>query len=63
MNYPKSEQTIIKHKFFYKGIKYINDMGKPCDYRIIKDNIDTLERVYYYGGRLLTVMSVKKQPL
>ena len=61
MNYPKSERTIIKHKYFYKGIKYINDLGKPCVYRIIKNDIDTLERAQYYGGRLLHVVSVKKQ--
>lgn len=63
MNYPKSEQTIIKHKYEYRGVKYINDIGKPCLYRVIKDGVDTLERVQYYGGRLLQVMSVAKQPL
>ena len=63
MEHPKSESTIIKHKYFYKGIKYINDMGKPCYYRVIKDNTDTLERVQYYGGRLLSAISVRKQPL
>ena len=50
MNYPKSEQTIIKHKYEYKSVKYINDIGKPCLYRVIENNKDTLERVQYYGG-------------
>lgn len=60
MNYPKSEQTIIKHKYEYKSVKYINDIGKPCLYRVIENNKDTLERVQYYGGRLLQVYSVAK---
>ena len=63
MNHPKSEKTIINHKYKYKGVKYINDIGKPCVYRVIKDGVDTLERVYYYGGRLLQVLSVAKQPV
>jgi len=49
MNYPKSEQTIIKHNYSYKGRRYINDMGRPCEYRIEGTN----KMVKYYKGRLL----------
>ena len=76
MNHPKSEQTIIRHKYSFdvfekntngvienQKVKYINDLGKPCFYRVIKNDVDTLERVQYYGGRLLQVVSVAKQPL
>lgn len=59
MEYPKSEKTIIKHNFMYKGIKYINDFGYPCEYRIIKNGKDTKLRVKYYGGRLLTEYGIK----
>lgn len=60
--YPKSEKTIIKNKYDYKGIKYVNDLGYPCLYRIIENGIDTLEIVQYYRGSLLQVMNVNKQP-
>ena len=60
MEYPKSEQTIIKHNFEYKGIKYVNDIGQACLYRVVKSGVDTLERVQYYRGKLLQVMSVAK---
>ena len=53
MTYPLSEQTIIRHKFKYKGLKYINDLGEACLYRIVKDNKDTGVRVMYYQGRKL----------
>ena len=61
--HPLSEQTIIKHNGDYKGTKYINDLGEPCFYSVIKNNVDTLERVKYYGGRLLSTYSVAKQPV
>lgn len=59
--YPLSEQTIICHNFEYKGIKYINDLGEACLYRIVKDNKDTGVRVKYYKGRRLTEFEVIKQ--
>ena len=50
---PKSEQTIIKHNFDYKGLKYINDLGHPCEYRIEQNGKDTNIMAKYYCGRLL----------
>ena len=54
MKYPKSEKTIIRHNFIYKGIHYINDMGHPCEYRLEKDGKDLKIMVKYYRGTLLT---------
>ena len=50
---PKSERTIFRHKFNYKGIQLINDTDYgPCFYRVVVDGIE-LGAVYYYGGRKL----------
>ncbi len=59
MDYPLSEQTIIKHKYQYKGLSYINDMGHPCEYRLEKDGKDLKTMVKYYKGRLLTEYGIK----
>jgi len=54
MHYPQSERTIIKHKYCYKGIKYINDLGYPCRYRVVDEKgKDTGKIVIYYGGRFI----------
>ena len=45
INYPKSEQTLKRNKYLYKGIKFINDMGHPCEYRLEKDGKDLKDRV------------------
>ena len=58
MEYPKSEKTIIKHKFFYKGVRYINDIGFGEIYRIVINNKDTKKRVQYYKGKLLQEFEV-----
>ena len=55
----KSEQTIIKHGFNYKGIKYINDMGHPCEYRLEQDGQDLKIMVKYYRGTLLSEYKIK----
>jgi hypothetical protein len=57
--YPLSEQTIIKHNFCYNGIKYINDMGHPCEYRLEKDGKDLGIILKYFKGRLLSEYSIK----
>ena len=57
--YPKSERTIIKHRFFYQGLKYINDVGHECEYRIEKNGKDLGVMVKYYRGRLLTEYGIK----
>ena len=54
IEYPKSEKTIVKHHYLYKGIEFINDMGHPSEYRLEKDGKDLKTMVKYYGGRLLT---------
>lgn len=55
MSYPKSEKTIINHNFNYKGLKYVNDMGHPCEYRI--EGTDKM--VKYYKGSLLAEYIIK----
>jgi len=59
MGYPKSEKTIIKHNYFYKGLHYINDMGHPCEYRLEKDGKDLKIMVKYYKGSLLSEYKIK----
>lgn len=54
IQYPKSEQTIIKHNYLYNGIRFINDMGHPCEYRLEKEGKDLKIMVKYYKGRLLS---------
>lgn len=55
--YPKSEQTLKRHNWEYQGIKYINDMGNPCEYRLVKDGEELGIMVKYYKGTLLTEFS------
>ena len=55
---PLSEQTLKKHKYAYGDLQFVNDFGFPCDYRIIKNELDTGRRVRYYGGRLLVEYAV-----
>jgi hypothetical protein len=56
---PKSEQTIVRNKFNYKGLKFINDMGEPCEYRIIENELE-VGIAKYHRGRLL-VSSCRKE--
>lgn len=53
INHPISEQTIKKHKYQYKNLKYINDLGHPCEYRIVDSLGNDLEVAKYYRGRFL----------
>ena len=66
INHPKSEATLKRHNYqftkFWENenkvitnheVKYRNDFGRPCEYRIEVDGVDTMERVQYYGGTLL----------
>jgi len=57
--YPLSENTLKRHKYTYKGIKYINDMGHPCEYRLEKNKKDLKIMVKYYQGRLLADYKLK----
>ena len=59
MEYPKSEQTLKRHNYKYNGIKYINDMGYPCEYRLEKDGKELKIMVKYYGGVLLASYIIK----
>lgn len=54
---PKSESTIVRHSYIWNGYQFINDMGLPCDYRIVKNDIE-LGIIKYYRGRLLTCYQV-----
>ena len=49
---PKSERTLQRHKYHYKGFDYLNDFGYPCDYRVLKDGVE-LGRIKYYRRRRL----------
>jgi len=49
---PLSEQTLIRHKYQWKGHQLFNDFGYPCEYRIMKD-MEEIGRVKYYKGRKL----------
>lgn len=66
---PKSEKTLIRHDCKagsapIKGYGYVarlvNDMGHPCEYRVIQiDTEKTLGMVKYYKGRLLSMYGIK----
>ena len=52
--FPKSEQTVKRHNYKLGELDLINDMGYPCQYRVVQDGKD-LGVVQYYKGRLLSV--------
>jgi len=60
MNYPKSETTLKKHNYIYKGIQYKNDLGSPCEYRVIKEGKDTGRIIKYYKNSFLTEYNLIK---
>jgi hypothetical protein len=60
ISYPKSEKTIINNKYWYKGLHYINDMGKGEEYRIEKDGKSLGVMVKYYRGKLLAEYKIIK---
>lgn len=49
---PKSDQTVAKHRYEYKGLRFVNDLGHPTEYRILYDGKD-LGVIKYYQGRKL----------
>lgn len=49
---PKSEQTVVRNKYAYKGFEFINDTGTACDYRIVENGIE-LGMACYRKGQLL----------
>jgi len=50
---PISERTIIRHGYEWLGHKFVNDMGHPCEYRIIDPNGEDIGMIKYYRGRRL----------
>lgn len=48
---PKSEKTVIKHHYNYNGLKFINDLGHPCEYRVVGKK--EYGMVKYYRGSML----------
>jgi len=60
VTHPKSERTIIKNKYHYKGLTYINDIGHPCEYRVIDSEGNEIEMVKYYRGKQLAVYGCTK---
>ena len=56
---PTSEQTLKKHKYFYMGAKFINDIGHPCEYRVVVNNVD-IGVIKYYRGRKLVCFRIIK---
>ena len=54
---PKSERTLLRYlrrQGHYGDHKFLNDMGHPCEYRIIGPLGNELGMVKYYQGRLLS---------
>lgn len=58
---PLSEQTLIRHKYNWHGVKLLNDFGYPCDYRIITNTGMEIGRVKYYKQRKLMFYEVLKE--
>lgn len=50
---PKSEKTLIRHQFKVEEYEFVNDLGRPCDYRIVNPLGKDVGIIKYYGGRLL----------
>ena len=57
-NFPKSERTIVNHKWEWNGLSFKNDLGHPCHYRVLQNGKE-LGMVQYYKGRLLQVLGLK----
>jgi len=51
--YPKSEQTIVKHNYQYKGLHYVNNRGVVNEYELYEGKKALNKMVKYYKGRLL----------
>lgn len=51
---PKSEKTLAKHKYSHLGYQLMNDMGHPCEYRVVDQDSIEIGMVRYYRGRLLS---------
>jgi hypothetical protein len=60
--HPKSEKTLQNHNYTYKGLHYINDLGRPCEYRVEQYGKDLGIMVKYYGGSLLGEFHYSKKP-
>jgi hypothetical protein len=58
--FPTSERTIIRNKYVYKGIQSVNDMGHPCEYRVLKDGKEQGIIVKYYKGRFSLNMDTEQ---
>jgi hypothetical protein len=54
---PLSEHTLKRHSWKYKGFEYKNDVGFPCDYRVLEKGIE-LGIITYYRGRKLTSYNI-----
>ena len=59
---PKSEKTIVRHKFVFGGWTFLNDLGEPCLYRIVATNDHSvcLGAIKYYRGRKLSCYEMQK---
>lgn len=51
---PKSERTLIKHGFYIAGYHFLNDLGHPCEYRVVGVGPREIGLIKYYKGRKLT---------
>jgi len=50
---PKTEKTVIKHRFRIHGLTLRNNLGSPCHY-MVTENGHELGVVQYYGGKKLS---------
>ena len=57
---PKSERTLMRHKYKWLGCQFKNDLGYACEYRVIYQGED-LGMIKYYGGRLLCAYKLRKK--
>jgi hypothetical protein len=58
---PKSEKTITRNKFVWHGVKFVNDLGACCDYRIISPKGRELGVIRYFRGRKLSSYELVKE--
>ncbi len=50
---PKSEKTLIKHRFRIQGLTLRNTLGSPCLYTVTEGGHE-IGIVQYYGGKKLS---------
>jgi len=58
---PTSERTLVKNKYRYKGLRFLNDLGSVCVYRVFEEEKLIGAIKYYKGTKLTSYVPRKKE--